>query len=182
MNRAERHAAIDQIRDRFDRMVSAVFVDFAGMSVEAVTKLRQEFRKSGVEYKVVKNTLIKHAVKGRPYAEALGPVLKGMTGVAWSYEEPAAAAKVIKTFARGNEKLKVKGGLVEADVLSPAKVEGVLASMPGRDELRGMLLATFLAPMQSFVAQLNAPVQNFAYVLDARRRQQGGEQGSDSQD
>lgn len=172
MNRAERTASINEIRDKFDRMVSAVFVDFAGMTVEAVTELREEFRKNGIDYKVVKNTLVRRAINDRPYAQALEPVLKGMTGIAWSYEEPGAAAKVIKTFAKTNEKLKVKGGVIESDVLSAANVNNVLATMPGKDELRSQLLATFMAPMQSLVAQLNAPQQNFAYLLDARKRQQ----------
>lgn len=173
MNRAERTASINEIREKFDRMVSAVFVDFAGMTVEDVTQLREEFRKSGVEYKVVKNTLVQRAIHDLPFAEALSPVLKGMTGIAWCYEEPGAAAKVIKTFVKDKKKrLKVKGGVVESDVLSAAKVENVLATMPGKDELRSQLLATFMAPMQSLVAQLNAPQQNFAYLLDARKRQQ----------
>ncbi len=171
MNRAERTASITEIRDKFDRMVSAVFVNFAGLTVEDVTQLREEFRKTGVEYKVVKNTLVQQAIHDLPYADALGPVLKGMTGIAWSYEEPGAAAKVIKTFAKANKKLKVKAGVVEADVLSAANVENVLATMPGKDELRSQLLATFMAPMQNLVAQLNAPQQNFAYLLDARKRQ-----------
>lgn len=172
MNRAERTASINEIRERFDRMVSAVFVDFAGMTVADVTLLREEFRKNGVEYKVVKNTLVNRAIHDLPYAEALVPVLKGMTGIAWCYEEPGAAAKVIKTFVKDKKKLKVKGGVVESDVLSATKVENVLATMPGKDELRSQLLATFMAPMQNLVAQLNAPQQNFAYLLDARKRQQ----------
>lgn len=172
MNRAERTASISEIREKFDRSVSAVFVNFAGLSVEDVTQLREEFRKSGVEYKVVKNTLVRRAIHDLPFAEALKPVLKGMTGIAWCYEEPGAAAKVIKTFAKDHEKLKVKGGVVESDVLTPANVNNVLATMPGKDELRGQLLATFMAPMQNLVAQLNAPQQNFAYLLDARKRQQ----------
>lgn len=174
MDRAQRQANIDDIRQKFDRMVSAVFVDFNGMTVEAVTKLRDEFRKSGVEYKVVKNTLIKHAIKDRPFAGKLDTVLRGMTGVAWSYEDPSAAAKVIKTFARENQKLQVKGGLIENTVLDAAAVGDQLATMPGKNELRAMLLATFQAPLQNFVALLNAPQQNFAYLLDARRREQEG--------
>ena len=172
MNRAERSASIDDIRDKFDRMVSAVLVNFAGLTVEDVTQLREEFRKSGVEYKVVKNTLVRRAIQDKPFAEALDPALKGMTGIAWSYEEPGAAAKVIKAFAKDHDKLRVKAGVVESDVLTPANVNNVLATMPGKDELRSQLLATFMAPMQNFVAQLNAPQQNFAYLLDARKRQQ----------
>lgn len=175
MNRTERQAAIDEIRSRFDRMVSAVFVDFNGMNVAEVSKLRDEFRKSGVEYKVVKNTLVKHAVKDRPYAAKLGAALQGMTGIAWSYEDPSAAAKILKAFGRDNQKLKIKIGVVESDVLSAAAVHDQLANMPGKNELRAMLLATLQAPMQNFVALLNAPAQNLAYLLDARRRQQGGD-------
>ena len=174
MDRAQRQAAIDTIKGKFDRMVSAVFVDFNGMTVEAVSKLREEFRKSGVEYKVVKNTLVKHALKGHPFSGKLDKVLRGMTGVAWSYEDPSAAAKVIKTFARDNQKLQVKAGLIEGQVLDPTAVADQLATMPGKNELRAMLLATMQAPAQNFVVQLSAPLQNFAYLLDARRRQQGG--------
>jgi len=171
MNRDERNKSIGELRDRFNKMVSAVFVDFAGMTVEDVTKLRQEFQKAGVDYKVVKNSLVHHAVQGHPYAAAVEPLIKGMTGIAWSYEEPGAAAKVLKTFTKENPKLKIKGGIVETDVLSAANVENVLASMPGKNELRATLLATFLAPMQGLVRQLNAPRQSFAFLLDARRRQ-----------
>jgi len=175
MNREERNASISDLRDRFQRAVSAVFLDYAGMTVEEVTRLRQEFQKVGVDYRVVKNSLVHHAVADRPYASSLAPMLKGMTGVAWSYEEPGIAAKVVNAFVKDNQKLKIKGGIVESDVLSPENVEKVLASMPGKNELRATLLATFMAPMQSLVRQLNAPRQNFAYLLDARKRQLGGE-------
>lgn len=171
MNREQRTASIAQIRDRFERMVSAVFVDFAGMTVEDTVALREEFRKNGVEYRVVKNSLVHRALEDRSYVGSLAGVLKGMTAIAWSFEEPGAAAKVIKAFVKNNPKLKVKGAVVESDVLSPKSVENVLANMPGKDELRAQLLATFMAPMQNLVAQLNAPQQNFAYLLDARKRQ-----------
>ena len=180
MDRTQRNAAIGDIKQRFDRMVSAVFVNYNGMSVAAVTKLRDEFRKSGVEYKVVKNTLVKQALKDKPYAEKLGQALKGMTGVAWSYEDPSAAAKVVRSFTRDNQQLKIKAGLIEGQVLSAAAVEEQLATMPGKNELRAMLLATLQAPIQNFVALLQAPIQNFAYLLDSRRRQQGGQEATES--
>jgi len=175
MDRTQRQAAIDDLRGRFEKSVSAVFVDFTGMNVESVTKLRDEFRKNGVDYRVVKNTLVKHAIKGQAYANALGTNLKGMTGVAWSYEDPSAAAKVVKAFAKDNQKLKVKGGVIDGQVLSAKAVEDQLATMPGKNELRSMLLATFQAPMQNLVALLAAPQQNLVYLLEAKRRQDAGE-------
>lgn len=168
MERSQKEAVVSSVRQKFERMSSAVFVDFKGMNVESVTKLRDEFRKSGVEYRVVKNTLVRHAIKEHPWADTLAKSLTGMTGVAWSYEDPSAAAKVVKAFRKDNQKLQIKAGLIEGQILSGDAVETQLASMPGKDELRATLLATLQAPLQQFVQQLNAPLQNFAYLLKAK--------------
>jgi len=168
MERSEKQVLIGEVKQRFDRMTSAVFLDFKGLNVTTVTKLRDEFRKAGVEYRVVKNTLVRHAIKHHGWAKNLDDTLTGMTGIAWSYEDPSAAAKVVKAFRKENEKLKIKAGLIEGQVLSPEGVENQLATMPGKDELRAMLLATMQAPAQQFVQQLNAPLQNFAYLLKAK--------------
>jgi large subunit ribosomal protein L10 len=172
MERAAKDAQIGFIKSRFDKMSAAVFLDFKGMTVEEVTRLRAEFRRAGVEYKVVKNTLVKKALKGATFSPKLEDVLVGMTGVAWSYEDPSAAAKVVKAFRKepAGEKLHIKAGLVEGAVLDAKSVEDQLATMPGKNELRAKLLATLQAPLQSFVALLAAPQQNFVYVLSAKER------------
>lgn len=173
MDRTGKTREVGQIKQRFDKMVSVVFLDFKGMTVEHVTKLRSEFRKAGVEYKVVKNTLVKHALKDAPYNQKLGDVLVGMTGIAWSYEDPSAAAKVVKTFKKdpAGDKLQIKAGLIEGSILDAKAVEDQLATMPGKNELRAKLLATLQAPLQQFVALLAAPPQNFVYLLAAKQRE-----------
>lgn len=168
MDRNTKHALAAEVKDKFGRMSSAVLVDYQGLTVEAVTKLRNEFRKSGVEYRVVKNTLIKQAIAGQPWAAAFGKTLTGMTGVAWSYEDPSAAAKIVKAFRKDNDKLKIKGGLVDGQIVAADRVESDLANMPGKDELRAQLLATLQAPLTQFVQLLSAPAQNFAYLLKAK--------------
>jgi large subunit ribosomal protein L10 len=175
MERAAKEQQIGLIRSRFDKMTAAVFLDFKGMSVEEVTKLRAEFRKAGVEYKVVKNTFVRHALKDAPYKDKLDDFLAGMTAVAWSYEDPSAAAKVVKAFRKdpAGEKLQIKAGLIEGAILDAKGVEDQLATMPGKNELRAKLLATLQAPLQNFVALLAAPSQNFVYVLSAKERRQG---------
>jgi len=172
MDRTTKETEIGAIRSRFDKMTAAVFVDFTGMTVELVTKLRAEFRKAGVEYKVCKNTLVKYALKDAAYRAKLDDVLAGATGIAWSYEDPSAAAKVVKAFRKdpAGEKLQIKAGLIEGSVLDAKAVEDRLATMPGKNELRATLLATLQAPMQRFVALLNAPPQNFVYLLSAKER------------
>ncbi|MCU0681131.1 MAG: 50S ribosomal protein L10 [Polyangiaceae bacterium] len=177
MNRTEKTELISGLKDRFARMSSAVFVTFEGMNVASVTKLRNEFRKNGVDYHVVKNTLAKQALGENPAVAQLGKTLTGMTGIAWSYEDPSAAAKVVTAFKKDNDKLKIKAGLIEGQVLDAQGVEHQLATMPGKNELRAMLLATLQAPAQNFVVQLNAPLQNLAYLLAAKRRQDGGGEG-----
>ncbi|HMJ54874.1 MAG TPA: 50S ribosomal protein L10 [Polyangiaceae bacterium] len=172
MDRATKAASITEIKGRFDKMTSAVFLDFKGMTVGEVSKLRTEFRKNGVEYRVVKNTLVKKAIADKPWSTVVDATLKGFTGVALSYEDPSAAAKVIKAFRKDNEKLKIKAGLVEGQLLDSKAVEDQLATMPGKNELRAMLLATMQAPLQNFVALLQAPTQNFVYALAAKEREE----------
>ena len=101
----------------------------------------------------------------------LDVALRGMTAVAWSFEDPSAAARAVQEFRKGNEKLKIKAGLLEGTVLEPEAVETQLATLPGKDEARAMLLATLLAPAQHFVMLLNAPARNFVGVLAARQRE-----------
>jgi large subunit ribosomal protein L10 len=173
MERGTKDLQIGEIKGRFDKMTATVFLDYKGMTVENDTKLRAEFRKAGVEYRVCKNTLVKHAIKDQAWAKQLDDVLTGMTGIAWSYEDPSAAAKVVKAFKKdaAGDKLTVKAGLIDGTVLDGKAVENQLATMPGKDELRAMLLATLQAPLQQFVALLQAPTQNLVYVLAAKERQ-----------
>lgn len=175
---AAKQEEVATIRDRFEKATTAVFLDFRGVNVEQLTNLRSEFRKAGVEYRVVKNTLVKIALKGTAFESAdIHAQLKGQTGIAWSFEDPSAAAKVIKTFRSSNDanqKLNVKCGVVDAKVMPGPQVESVLATMPGKNELRAQLLATLQAPAQNLVRLLQAPGQNLAYLLDAHRRKQEG--------
>jgi large subunit ribosomal protein L10 len=171
MNRQEKTAQIAEIKDRFGRMASAVLTDFRGLDVGAMTRLRNQFRAAGVEYKVVKNTLLGLAVADDRFHDRLSRHLIGPTAVAWSYEDPSVAAKVAVGFAKENDKLKIKCAVVDGDVVEgPAVVD--LSRMPGKPELLGMLLATFMAPAQEFVRLMAAAPQNFVYLLDARRRKQ----------
>jgi large subunit ribosomal protein L10 len=183
MSPAEKKAHAEALRDNFQRAISTVFVDFRGVNVEMITELRVRFRKAGIEYKVVKNNLIRKALEGTdvPAAELDGH-LKGMTGVAWSYEDPSTAAKVLRDFRKEHkevlakkdepEKLVPKCAVLDGTVMDGKAVDSTLASMPGKDEVRSMLLAQLLAPAQSLVRQLAAPAQNLAYVFDAIKRKQ----------
>ena len=175
---ASKAEQIDGIRDSFSRATSAVVMSFRGLDVGSVTDLRTQFRQVGVEYRVVKNTLLRLAVKDTPLdTAAFTDLLVGETSIAWSFEDPSAAAKIVKEFRKDDVKagkLQIKCGVLENHVMAAGRVESELASMPGKNEVRAMLLAQLLAPAQSLVRQLSAPSQNLVYALDARIRQQGG--------
>lgn len=178
--RLAKEAEVAKIKESFENAIAAVLVDFRGTTVETITELRARFRAKGVEYRVVKNNLVKKALEGTPLAEndEFLKALAGPTAIAWSFEDPSTAAKVIKDFRKegdAHEKLTVKCGVLENEVFVGERVEKELATLPGKDEIRAMLLAQLLAPAQSLVRQLSAPAQNFAYVLDALVREKGGE-------
>jgi len=183
MNRTQKTSEIDRVRARFEDSVATVLVDFQGMTVQAVTQLRRDFKKSGVEYRVVKNTLIRHALKDSPFKAIAGDAnrkdskaglhasLTGMTGVAWCKEDPAAAAKVIEAFKKATpalgEKLKVKAGLLGDQIRDATWVEKEMPRLPGLAETRATLLATLQTPAQNLVAMINAPAQNLVYLRAA---------------
>lgn len=174
MERAQKTEQVSVIKDRFERMTSAVFLDFTGMNVAQVSDLRARFKEKGVEYKVCKNTLVRLAISDQPYADTLGTSLRGMTGIAWSYEEPSAAARIVKDFRKENEKLVIKAGLLDGQVLDNKGVENQLASLPSKDEARSQLLAQMLAPAQSLVRLFAAPATNFLHLMNAKQRKDEG--------
>lgn len=169
MLRTTKESSIAEIKSAFERASSTVFVDYKGMTVAEVSKLRDICREKGVHYKVLKNTLVRKALGEAPYAKKLAANLKGMTAVVWSFEEPSAAARILKDYAKDNEKLKIKAGLLEGQVLDGKAVENQLATLPSKDEARSMLLATFMAPAQQLVMLLNAPASSFVRVLQAKQ-------------
>jgi large subunit ribosomal protein L10 len=187
LTREEKAAQAVSVRESFDNASATVLVDFRGVNVELITNLRSRFRDAGVEYKVVKNNVVRKALEGSDLAdnEEFTANLAGPTAIAWSFEDPSAAAKVIKNFRKEftdvlqpkdeDEKLIIKCGLLEGQVLDAKRVEKELATLPGKDEIRASLLAQLMAPMQNLVGQINAPAQNLALVFDAYRRKEAGE-------
>jgi large subunit ribosomal protein L10 len=172
MDRVTKEQQVNELKEKLAKTSSLVLADYRGIDVPTVTGLRDQFRKAQCEYKVYKNTLVKLAVKGTKM-EGISKHLEGPTAIIFGWESPAAPAKVATKFAKESEKFVVKGGYFEGQVLDVKGVEG-LATMPGKDELRATLLATFMAPATDLVRTLSAGAQNFAYLLSAKQRQAEG--------
>jgi large subunit ribosomal protein L10 len=174
MERAQKEQVLGEIKEAWKNVASIVVADYSGITVPVVTAMRDDFRKNGCHYRVLKNTLVKIAVKGSSM-EPLTQLMTGTTAVIWTTgEAPQPPATIALKWAKDEPKFKIKGGFYEGQVLDVAGVE-TLSKMPGKNEIRASMLMTFLAGPQSFVAQIAAPIQNFAYLLDARKRNLEGQ-------
>jgi large subunit ribosomal protein L10 len=139
--------------------------DYRGMDVEATNKLRGELRGVGVDYRVVKNTLLRLAAKGTE-AECLDSQLTGPTAVAFVSGDPAASAKVLSEFAKTNKAFELKGGVLGGKALSVDEIKA-LADLPSREELLAKLLGSINAPTSNFVGVLAAIPRSLVQVLAA---------------
>jgi len=168
MEKAQKSQQIDEIKSEWKDVQSIVLADYRGLDVPTVTAIRDEFRKVGCHYRVLKNTLVKIAVKGTP-VEPLSKLLVGPTAVIWSTDSPSTPAKVATKIAKDNEKFIVRAGYFDGQVFDAKGVES-LAAMPGKDELRATFLMTFLAAPTDFVRLPAAGPTNFLHALSARER------------
>ncbi len=169
MERADKDQALGEIKAAFADVTSVVLADYRGITVPVVTAIRAEFKKAGCHYKVLKNSLVKIAVKGSKM-EPMTALLAGPTAVIWGNDAPQIVAKVALKWAKSEPKFVIKGGYFDGSLLDAKGVEA-LSNMPGKPELQAALLMTFLAAPTDFVRTIIAGPQNFAYVLDARKRQ-----------
>ena len=169
MNRAGKDEILGEIKEAFVDVQSVVLADYRGITVPVVTTMRDEFRKAGCHYRVLKNSLVKIAIKGSKL-EPMTQLLAGPTAVIWSTETPQAPAKIALKWAKDEPKFQVKGGYFDGKVLDLSGVQA-LAVMPGKPEIQASLLMTFMQVPTDFVRTLIAGPQNFMYVLDARKRQ-----------
>lgn len=143
----------------------AFVIGFKGITVNQVNDLRSKVRKSGGQYVVIKNTLARRAVSGKPL-EQVKEHFTGPTAVAYSLEDPVALAKVLTDFAKDAPVIEFKGGLVEGRPIAASQVKEI-ASLPGRQELLAKLLFLMQSPIQRFVRVLAASgPQRLAIVLD----------------
>ncbi len=156
-------AAVAQIKEKLTAAQSVVLVDYRGLNVAEVTELRKQFRAAGVEYAVLKNSLVGIAAK-EAGIEGLDSILEGPTALAFGMTDAVAPAKIIAEFAKKNDKLKVKAGILDGAILDVAGVEK-LSAIPSRE----VLIAKVMGSMMSAVSK-------FVYVLEAIRKQKAGEE------
>lgn len=139
---------VEEITEKFKTAATVVVVDYRGLTVGQITELRKQLREAGVEFKVYKNTMTRRAVEVAGL-EGLNESLTGPNAIAFSTEDVVAPAKIINDFAKKNDKLEIKAGVIEGAIASADDIKA-LAELPSREGLLSMLLSVLQAPMRNF--------------------------------
>jgi large subunit ribosomal protein L10 len=169
VNRAQKEEAINHLREKADRAAIAIVTDFKGLKVEDMTQLRADLREKGVDYLVVKNTLARIAF-GDTAHTILSKELKECCAVAFGYDDPVVAAKVLVEFTKKNKKFSMRYGSLEGTFLDEAAIRD-LSSLPGKPELIAKVLGTMNAVPTQFVGLFANMLRNLLYALTAIKDQ-----------
>ncbi|HXG51023.1 MAG TPA: 50S ribosomal protein L10 [candidate division Zixibacteria bacterium] len=161
-------ATVAAVHRKFKAAKMAIATEYRGLTVAQMTRLRREIREAAGEYQVIKNTLVRRALKQTDFV-ALEGLLQGPNGWVFAYEDPVALSKALVKFAEAHEKLTIKGAMFEGQVMDPAKVK-LLAQMPSKPELQAKLLALIQAPATRLVRLLQEPGARVVRLLESVRK------------
>ncbi len=169
MARPEKVSEVEALRDRLGRAQAVVLTDFRGLSVGEIGQLRAKLRAAGVEYRVVKNRLLRIAAR-EAGIEGLDPYLEGPTAAAFGYDDLVAAAKVIYEFIRQMRKLETKGGVIDHRAVTAAEIRR-LADLPPRQVLLAQLARGIRGPLAGMMTVLSGVPRGLVFALEQIRQQ-----------
>jgi large subunit ribosomal protein L10 len=171
MNKNEKTEIIAEVKEMIDKSTAVYLTDYSKITVADINNIRNEFRKEGVQYKVFKNTLFKRALDESGKFEKLSDHLVGMTGFAFSTDNPVAPAKIIKKFFDTTQKLSLKACYIE-DQYYEGKNLNELASLPTKPEIIAGILGSLNSPASGIVGAINAVIRDLVSVVDEISKKQ----------
>lgn len=168
-NLEEKKQVVAELQEKLENAALVVFTDYRGLTVEEMTALRNKLRNPGVEFKVVKNTMMEFALKNTGHEDVIEH-LAGPNAVVFSSDDPVGPAKSVYEFIKEYKKLEVKMGILEGQLVGADKIKA-LADLPPREVLVAQVLGTMQAPITSLVYVLNANITGLVRALDQIREQ-----------
>lgn len=166
----KKQAAVAALSEQMKQSAAGILVDYKGINVEDDTKLRQELREAGVEYTVIKNSILRRASKEAGYEE-INELLVGSSALAMSLEDPVAPAKILAKYQKAlKDHFTIKGGFVDGQVVSLDEIQR-LSDLPSKEELIANLLSSLNAPVSKLAVVLNGNMQKLAIALSEISKQ-----------
>jgi len=172
----EKIETLEDFKSRLDGVKTVVVTEYRGLTVQQLSDLRKQLRAVSAQYKIVKNRLARLAMTDGDLSK-LHPHLKGPTGMVISKEDPVAVAKTLHSFAKTNQALAIKAGLVDGVVLPPAELKA-LAELPTTDAIHAQIIGAIQGPLAQLVGLLQASQRDIAYVLAERGKTAPAETGT----
>lgn len=165
MNKNEKAEIIAEAKELIDNSTAVFLTDYSKINVADISEIRNQFRKEGVTYKVIKNTLFKRALVESGKYEKLADHLEGMTGFAFASTNPVAPAKIIKKYYDASQKLSLKACYIETEYFDGSKLSE-LASLPTKQEIIAGILGSLNSPASGIVGSINAVMRDLVSVID----------------
>ena len=162
---------VESLTEKLRRAKTTVLVQAQGMSVAEQTEMRKKFRSSGLDFQVVKNTLLRHATHSADTAN-IDDVLSGPTAVVIGYQDEVGVAKAVLDYIRTSKTVTVKAGMLGKQKLNPAQLES-LSKLPGRDQLRSQAVGTVQGPLATAAGLVGAPLRDLVQILHNYAEKQG---------
>ena len=164
MPNAKNIKKVDELTEKLERAKGVYLTDYIGLNVQDITNLRREFYENDVEYLVTKNTLLKIAANNSNLND-LDSVLNGSTAVAFSYEDPTSPARVIKKFTKDNELPKVKGIVIDGELIDGSEFDRI-ANLPTKEESIAKFAALLQSPLLKLIWALKSPMSDMTNMLN----------------
>jgi large subunit ribosomal protein L10 len=164
MKRSEKELIVAEVTEVARRASGMFFTDFSGLTVEQITELRREFRKSGVQYRVAKNTLIRKALQSMGGYDGVYDRLVGPTGVAFAFDDPVAPAKIIQKFKEKHDRLSLKVCVIEKQVYGGERLADI-AKMPTRKEMMASIAGSIQAPLAGVPTVVQAVLRDLVSIV-----------------
>jgi large subunit ribosomal protein L10 len=171
MNKDEKAEIVSKVKEMIQESTAVYLTDYAKINVSDINAIRNDFRKEGVNYKVIKNTLFKRAIDETGKYDKLADHLVGMTGYAFASSNPVAPAKIIKKYFDDKQKLALKACYIEDQFYSGDQLN-VLASLPSKKEIVAGILGSLNAPISGVVGAINAVMRDLVSVIDEISKKQ----------
>jgi large subunit ribosomal protein L10 len=164
MKRSDKERIVAEVSEVAHKASGMYLTDFSGLTVEQVTELRREFRKSGISYRVAKNTLVRRALQDLEGAGGLSDKLVGPTGVAFAFDDPVAPARIIKKFSDKHSRLGLKAAIIEKQVYDGSRLDE-LSKLPTRADTVAGILGSIQSPLAGVPGVLHAIVRDLVSVI-----------------